>query len=341
VFRCDGTPQTGLGHSSRSLALAEAFIDRGYQCLFVGDFDPFVQNRLRGAEIAWENIDPTSWTSEDAGVLGQIARRVHAIGVVVDSYVVGSDYLALVERNGAPILLIDDFAALSHYPCSAVLNFTSRAPEFTYPCDRIRCYLGPTWFLARRSLRHIRAHGPRSTENARHVLVTSGGNDPIDVVVPAVEALLACDDSLSVRAVVRPNYDALNHLEALLSRFSGETSILTRLQDLTPELASADLCIANAGLTKYEAAYIGVPTGVLSQNDGQVKDAVKFAQLGMTIDLGAASDIDSARLTMQVSRLLTDREGRGKMQQECFVNFPLDPTARLVDAVLTDVFSGS
>jgi spore coat polysaccharide biosynthesis predicted glycosyltransferase SpsG len=337
LFRCDGTSRTGLGHTSRSLALAEAFVDMGYRCLFVGHFDSIVAERLRGAGMQWETLAATAWSADDAAELSGIAERTTAIGIVVDSYLVDATYVGAVERV-APVLLIDDFAGLSHYPCSAILNFTSRAPEFSYPCDRVRCYLGPQWFLGRRSLRELRARGPRSTEQVRRVLVTSGGNDPFDVVLPAVESLLAGNTRLSVRVVVRAGYHAMAALTALLARFSGETSILSQLPDLSRELSWADLCLANAGLTKYEAAYLGIPAGVLSQNEGQAKDAVRFQQLGMTVDLGPASDINRAHLNEQISRLLTDRLLRETLHRRCLAVFPPDPTRALAEALLSEVF---
>lgn len=341
LFRCDGTSDIGLGHTSRSLALAEAFTDLGYTCLFLGHFDPMVQDRLRGAGISWETLNATSWSREDATALTILAGRTDAIGTVVDTYLADSEYVAHVESARAPALLIDDFATLPHYACSAILNFTSRAPEFSYPCTSVRCYLGPKWFLGRRALRVIRAGGSRPPDLVRRVLVTSGGSDPYDVVLPFVEALLKCDDSLALHVVVRSDYGERATLERMVAQFSGECEIMTRLPDLSRELAWADMCLANAGLTKYEAAYVGMPTGVLSQNEGQAKDAVKFAELGMTMDLGPAADVDSSLLTTQVDRMLTDRKLRETLQRNSLAVFPADPTLDLAKSLLAEVFRGS
>lgn len=309
----------------------------GFRCRFVGHFDSVVQERLQGAGMEWETLASTAWGADDANELTRLARVADAIGIIVDSYLVDAAYVGAVERE-APVLLIDDFAGLSHYPCSAILNFTSRAVEFSYPCDRVRCYLGPQWFLGRRSLRELRARGPRSTEQVRRVLVTSGGNDPFDVVLPAVESLLACDASLSVHVVVRAGYDGMPALGALLAQFRGETSILSQLPDLSRELAWADLCLANAGLTKYEAAYLGIPAGVLSQNEGQAKDALRFEELGMTLDLGPASHINRAHLREQIGRLVTNCSLRETLQRRSLAVFPADPTRSLAEALVADVF---
>jgi spore coat polysaccharide biosynthesis predicted glycosyltransferase SpsG len=338
VFRCDGTAATGLGHTSRSLALAEAFVDLGYQCVFLGHFDDGVRSRLRAAGMHWDLLAAPSWTAEDAAALIATARRTSAVGIVIDTYLADAHFVERVEQQGGPVLLIDDFAGLPSYPCSAVLNFTSRAPEFSYPCESVRCFLGPRWFLGRRSLRQLRAAGARPTDDVRRVLVSSGGNDPFDVVLPLVNALHMCERNLSVHVVARATYEALPQLDTMLARFHGETNILTQLPDLSRELAWADLCLSNAGLTKYEAAYVGTPAGVLSQNEGQRLDAERFETLGITMNLGMAECIDVDQLTARVSRLLTEQPLRQQLQDQSLSIFPADPTLDLARVLLSDVF---
>jgi spore coat polysaccharide biosynthesis predicted glycosyltransferase SpsG len=173
------------------------------------------------------------------------------------------------------------------------------------------------------------------------VLVTSGGNDPYDVVLPFVEALLKCDDSLALHVVVRADYSERATLENLVAQFRNGSEIMTRLPDLSRELAWADMCLANAGLTKYEAAYVGMPTGVLSQNEGQAKDAVRFEELGMTVNFGPAAHIDRRILTAQIDRMLADRSLREELQQNSLAVFPTDPTRDLANSLLAEVFRGS
>ena len=341
LFRCDGTAATGLGHTSRSLALAEAFADAGYRAVFLGRFDAHVSSRLLSAGALVETLALPSWSLEEARTVAQAAHRVNANGVVVDSYDVDPEYLAGVQSEAAPLLLIDDFGALAKYPCAAVLNFTSRAHEFPYPTETTRCYLGPRWFLGRRALRAQRAREPRPVGRVRHVLVTSGGNDPFDVVMPLLVALASCTPDVDVHVVVRPQYEHRDAVTALLASFAGETRILSQLPDLSAELGWADLCLASAGLTKYEAAYLGVPAGVLSQNEGQALDAIRFQELGMTVDLGAADHIEPDQLGTRVHRLVHDAELRASLRSHSLDVFPQDPTRDLAESLARDIFRRS
>ena len=294
VFRCDGNLQTGLGHISRSLGLAEALVEANCECLFLGRFDDAIRRRLESAGMRSELLEADSWSRNDATALTNIAVQADALGIVIDSYLLGPEYLKLVQLSRIPALAIDDFAELSHYPCAAVLNFTCRAECLSYPRDIGRRFLGLAWFPARRNLRRLRARGTRPSDRVRQVLVAAGGSDAYDLVTPVLDSLLACDRTLSVRVVVTKEQAVRPALLAQLAKFDGETLAVSDLPDLAGELAFADLCISGAGLTKYEGAFVGVPTGVLSQNVGQAKDAARFAHLGLGVDLGPASEIGRA-----------------------------------------------
>jgi UDP-2,4-diacetamido-2,4,6-trideoxy-beta-L-altropyranose hydrolase len=337
LFRCDGNSHTGLGHASRSLGLAEALRESGHECVFLGKFETTACEWLEAAAMHFEIVEQDSWSVDDATAIVRRAGLNHTLGVVVDSYEVSGEYLHRVESDAAPVLLIDDFATLDHYECSAVLNFTARSSELTYPLGP-HYFLGPNWFPARRALRDLRARGPRVVGEVRHVLVTSGSDDPNDIVLPAVQSLFTCDREISIHIVVGAAYAGSAELEKALSGFRGETAILSRLPDLAGELAWADLCIATAGLTKYEAAYIGVPSAVVAQNDGQARDAACFAAQGVAVNLGLAKDIDCDRFASEVGRLIHDSAMRASLQRSALAMFPADPAQKFASALIDEVF---
>jgi spore coat polysaccharide biosynthesis predicted glycosyltransferase SpsG len=323
---------------TRSVGLAEAFIDAGSTCSFIGHYDAAALMILRLAGIPWDVVQTGSWGSDDAELIARLGAQRGASGIVVDSYLVSPEYLERVGRGGVPLLLIDDLAALRHYPCSAVLNFTTRATALPYPPGPAQYLLGPRWFLPRRALRQARAGGYRPIDDVGTVLVAAGGSDPHDIAIPLVEALLACDRSLSVHCVIGGNYGARPLLDALLARFDGGGAVLTHLPDLAQELSWADLCLSSAGLTKYEAAYIGTPAGVLSQNDGQAMDVVEMEALGAVIDLGSAAHVEQDRLARQVNALIRDRALRQSLREGGAALFPPDPAADAASALLSGIF---
>jgi hypothetical protein len=54
LFRCDGTPETGLGHVSRCVALAESLGECGFVCRSFGRFGAGAADMLSGADIGFD-----------------------------------------------------------------------------------------------------------------------------------------------------------------------------------------------------------------------------------------------------------------------------------------------
>lgn len=330
LFRCDGTAKTGLGHVSRSLALAEAMIECGFSCKFIGQFEAGATELLGSAQIDFERNIGETGQQEDLCSTIQAIQDSQATAVVVDSYLIGDAYIAILEREGAPVLLIDDFGNLERYNCSAVLNFTVNAAQIDYP-RRKQLYLGPEYFLARRRLRLMRRKARQRTGAVERVLVAIGGVDVSNLSRLVVEALLKIAPDFSVHVVVGRSYQYTSDLSPLVAKFRRASYVVTQLPDLAEELAWADICICGGGLTKYEAAYMGVPTVVWSQTLAQAQETVHFASRGLTFDLGLANNNDS-RLATRLAEFLADHKRRESLSHTGLTFFPPEPTKRAAEA---------
>jgi UDP-2,4-diacetamido-2,4,6-trideoxy-beta-L-altropyranose hydrolase len=314
--RCDGTPATGLGHLSRCLGLAEALAERGVAVRFFGEYGPTARTMLAAAEVAFEEM--TGWEAAD------LTRRLGGMkGVIVDSYLADADYVARVNQ-AAPALVIDDFARLGRYECAAVLNFTVAAETLAYPLPRRRCLLGPGYLLVRRKLRRVRATMDPPGPRARRVVLSFGGGAWLTAARTAMDALLEIAPQLEVTVVAGSEEDAA--MQALASRFGGGGRIVRGLPDLGELFSSSDACIAGGGLTKYEAAYLGLPVAVLSRTLDESAETTRFAAAGLAIDLGSSSDVDRGRVERGVACLIGDEDARRRLHAATRARFAADPT---------------
>lgn len=340
LFRCDGTVKTGLGHVSRCLALAEALQECGFAPRFLGRFEAGAAALLSSAGMPFESLTEETGTEEDALATIQEGKRCQAVGVVVDSYLVTDEYLATLDRKGAPTLLVDDFGQLDRYECSAVLNFTVDAALLDYPRGRQVYLLGPEYFLARRSLRVLRQAGRPRAGEVRRVLVAMGGVDLHDMSRKIANMLLAVAPSLSVHIAVGDDCRYRAELSSLIENFEGGGCVVTQPLGLAQEFAWADLCICGGGLTKYESAYVGVPAAVLSQTLEQAEETVHFAGKGLVIDWGLAEKQDDASLAKQFADLSAAVDVRASLRRASLACFPSDPTKRAAEG-LVEVVSRS
>ena len=221
LFRCDGVANTGLGHVSRSLAIAEGFDELGVGCHFIGRFEPGAVEMLTTAGRSFSGgIEQTNSPGDIQRTVAK-ARELSASGVFVDSYAVDDDYIAALHRQAAPVLLIDDYGRLERYECAALMCFLVGAADQGYPVDRIPCFLGPGYFPARKELRQLRREGKEFREKAGRALIAIGGVDLQDLTGRAARILLEIAPELSVHAVVGRHYERVGELSEMVGRFGG------------------------------------------------------------------------------------------------------------------------
>ena len=161
-FLCDGNQRVGLGHTSRSLGLAEALRDRGFDCQFVGDYDAAGVGLIQQAGFP---IGDRSITEESAAL-------------VVDSYQITESELEHLRdaKPGRSLTIVDDFALLSRYPDgSLIVNFTVGADACEYRGRDCMVLRGPGYLLVREAV--ASGYGRRPHEPPRRVLVAIGGYD--------------------------------------------------------------------------------------------------------------------------------------------------------------------
>jgi len=229
-------------------------------------------------------------------------------------------------------VVIDDFGRLARYDCSAVLNCTVNAPHIDYPVGKALYLLGPEYFLARRRLRLMRQKTRRRKGAVQRVLVAIGGVDTSDLARLLVSILLDIAPDLSLHVVVGRSYQYVSELSSLVARFRGPSYVVIQLPDLAEELVWADMCVCGGGLTKYESAYMGVPTAVLSQNLEQAHDTVHFATKGLAFDLGLGKNNNETMVKSRLSDLIASRSLRESLSTAGLACFPEDSTRRCAKA---------
>ena len=332
LFRCDGTVATGLGHLSRCLALAEALEELGCACAFAGSYTAGAVALLQGADLPFGEVPSLAESDAPSETLDQL-DAIQARAIVIDSYAISQDHIAALSGSGLSAVLIDDFARFPDYPCAVVLNFTVNAPQLPYPPGGATYLLGPSYFLVRRRLRQLRSRLEPRSATVRRILIAMGGTDRHNLSLRIVEALQKIAPGLVVRVVAALQFGAAGEMTDLLSGFAASSGLVANQKDLAEEFSLADACISGGGLTKYEAAYLGVPGAVLSQTAEQAEETVAFSARGLAWDLGLGPAIEPAQLEGGLRQFLGDAELRAGLVQTGLATFPADSTLRAAKAI--------
>ena len=253
LVAADAGPDAGLGHLSRSGAIALALAEggRAVRCLGLGAPEAIVRDGVR-----WEPAgQPPRWR----GVM------------LLDSYRLDPGSVA---GPGTVLAVLHDGDAI---PAEAALAISVNEPEAPAPAG-VELAAGPEYAALRPQFRDVPA--PEIPPRARQLLVTTGSSD---AAAPVGELAAALRERTGARltAVVGPYSDA-GTIEA------DETLIAP--SSLLEALAATDLVVCAAGQTMLEALACGTPYVAVPFVDNQRRQAEMLAGRGAVVVAGSAAE---------------------------------------------------
>jgi spore coat polysaccharide biosynthesis protein SpsF len=270
----DAGPAFGLGHVSRTLALAEALAERSTLCRFALAPDPTALAWIAAAGMPAPLLLPDE--TPLPAVLAA-AREVDAVIVDVKRPLDASEVRAL--GGSCPVLVVDnpgDGVAEADLVLAPVVG-VGRGPRWLG---------GPEHVPLRRVFRTPR--DAQRTIGPPVVLVTMGASDPGGLTVPVVDALARAraDVDLTVRVLANPAAPVWGALGPVLARHGFAPPVAVEPARTAELLAAADVAVVAMGVTVYEALASGVPPVVLCRTSGDAAHARTLAARGAVEQLG-------------------------------------------------------
>ena len=313
LFWAEGSAQIGLGHLFRAATLARALKERRGASSIL----------LSGA--ADDALSPVRDAFDSMQEMHQGLSHESAFQLLVD----------LIQRNRTSLLIMDrprypdglchllkQFEREHHHP--AVVAFG--AAEMPTDCvDMIidanrdkadagkfdgsitAALFGPQYaalapdFAKARKRFSIR-------DSFERLVISMGGSDPNLVTLVAYQVAVRLED-LMIDIVLGPAFsdDNWRRLEPYIDETRTTIHRSVDHKELADIFSRADGCIVSGGITMFEAAAVGLPTIVISQNEPQLSNAMRLASHGAMIDAGlfsqtSAEDIASMLANWQSSR---------------------------------------
>ncbi len=182
VFRADGNSDIGLGHTIRSLALAE-MLKADFSCIFA---TRFVTDYLRKEILA--TCDDLIKLEEDARHFDQFLQILQGNEIVVlDNYFYNTHYQQTIKNKGCKLVCIDDIHD-KHFVADVVINHAYGAQPNMYSAEvYTRLCLGPQYALLRPIFLQA-ASAPKQTSN-NNLLICLGGADPNNDTLKVLQEL--------------------------------------------------------------------------------------------------------------------------------------------------------
>jgi UDP-2,4-diacetamido-2,4,6-trideoxy-beta-L-altropyranose hydrolase len=317
AIRADASLAIGSGHVMRCLTLAEAFMARGGEVLFIcraheGHLAETIATRgvrvvclpapldgvsLHGAYGDWLGVDVATDARQTLAALDE--RDFRPDWMVVDHYGLGADWETALRRVARRIMVIDDLADRPH-DCDLLLDqnwiagFETRYDALT-PAGSRRL-LGPAYALLQRPYRELAARAVIRSGAPRRVLVYFGATDAAGLTAKTLDAFLSLgrEDVTADIVIGTGNADK----DAILALAEGRANVRTHLSlpSLAELMLAADLAVGASGTTSWERICLKLPALVVTLADNQRPIAAEIDRLGLARWLGDAAEINAATL---------------------------------------------
>ncbi|HTY43239.1 MAG TPA: UDP-2,4-diacetamido-2,4,6-trideoxy-beta-L-altropyranose hydrolase [Thermoanaerobaculia bacterium] len=319
LVRADAGPRIGIGHAMRCLALAQAWKELGGAVVFTFAAMPAdLQERFRAEGFGLAPLGGEPGSAEDARATASLVRRHRATGLVLDGYAFDGEYLSVLDKGAARLLLIVDAPVRKTPGVDFVLDQNLGAEEGAGSSIAVARHLsGPRYALLRREFWPWRGWKRPIEANARRVLVTLGGSDPDNVTARVVADLRAMPNSgaLETRVVVGPANRNKASIARELESAPATWRILESPADMPEVIRWADLAISGGGSTCWELAFLGLPCLTVVLADNQAPIASALARAGVTRDLGRQDALFDGRLRRALGDLLEAVKLREEMSR--------------------------
>ena len=312
LFRCDGSPEIGLGHVVRCLALADELRDlhgckvsfamrqgtlgvkmveaEGYK-VFLPATDIHLSN-----QFLWLN-----------NAVNETGCRVLVLDIRDD---LPLDAVSSLRSQGILIVTIDDpsqrrlVADLAFYPPVPQLG------KMSWSGFSGRLFVGWEWVILRRQF----AQRPSRVPFRRpRLLVTMGGSDPFKLTLRTVEALDLIKEEFDTSLVLGPGFLYYEELQSLITGTSRHFDIQRNVRCISQLMAQADMAVASFGVTAYELAAMGVPAVFLCIAKDHEESARSFIDAGIALSMGIFNEVTPECLAQSVLNILTNPHLCSKM----------------------------
>ena len=314
TVRADAGPAIGIGHVTRSLALARQWRRAGGAVTFVTASEGMaILSPIEQAGFPVVRVPSAHPNPQDLAILEATASRVPGGWVLVDGYHFDATYLAALHARGHRVLVIDDLANLPFYDVDLIVNPQPSASALKYPSDAgARLLAGPKYALLRDDFQRWTTWRRDVPAFARRVLVTFGGSDRHNQTLRALKTLGPIE-GFEIIVVAGGANRHLDALRAAAHDYADRVRLVESPPDVVSLMAWADLAVAAPAGTALELLFMQVPAVLISLSDNQRGGERTLAALDVAECLGWHADVGQDKLRDAVTTLAHDERRRAAL----------------------------
>ena len=315
VFRCDASPDIGLGHLIRCLAVAKE-LQKQYQIIFATTKDDMISYiKEVGFKIIFKEKDET-----EEKYLKRLNHIIHPDIIVIDKkYPYSIESLNDFKQNNIKVIMIDN-VCVGLSECDEIIFPNAHLDKnilkkYLLPGQINRVKTGPEYIILRDEVLALKEKINYSIHNPQNIVVTTGGTDPEGVLLKLIPWLKEMKLEANILILIGQAFKYKNELEKIIINLPDNFKVLPYSLE---EFIKADIVICTFGVSIYEMIYLQIPTICISHSRENAQSAkILKERYGVIEDLGYFKNINKQNVYVAIIRLLTNKQYYKNMVKRC------------------------
>jgi spore coat polysaccharide biosynthesis predicted glycosyltransferase SpsG len=299
AFRVDLGFKRGLGHLTRSLALAEQFKKPENRIFFYIPFNKYASGLIKeNGCCTVPSKDP------DTKLLSDLTDQPETL-VITDVLYPKQRYLAKLKKRSFMLVSLDDLAEV-YFASDIVIH--GSIDRKRYGGEKGSKFLaGNKYVMINREFRGKKRESKEFNSKKLTILISVGGSDPNNLTMGLMKILSEIKDRFYFYLVIGPYADRVKELKRYAREAIEPRKVFVGARHLSEILLKSDIAIVSGGRMAYECAFVGIPMIAVCQAPHQVPTVRAFARRGCLVAAGCFPCIRSDMLKAKLVELDENR----------------------------------
>ena len=308
IFRVDGNNDIiGFGHVMRCIHLAKEFSENGFKSIFIMKNFTEVVNKVKENNIEVNTIPVDIESNDELNMLKEFFTDNKLNAMILDKWNLEQEYLDMVKKETSNLIVVNDYGKLDLRDLFIInvndnLNYKNEIKDLS-------C-IGLSYAIISDDLFNYRNSESIVNDKVKTIVISMGGSDSSGLTMKVIKYLNQCEDLYNIIAILGPESRHVDDVKRLCSESRHKFDIISDPKSMGEYFFEADIAVISGGVTKFETAFLGIPSIVLCQNIDEDMVTRLFEKHKIFINLGVGSNVKFEEFLRIFSLLTSDSDLR-------------------------------
>tara|TARA_B100000029_G_scaffold473429_1_gene514827 strand:+ start:96 stop:1178 length:1083 start_codon:yes stop_codon:yes gene_type:complete len=333
LFRVRVSNKIGYGHIKRCLSIANTVTNLGNKATIIIEKNDFsVKLADKYPLFIWNYLSSNMTLKKEVNLLNQINNGKENYDILIidisnsELYKEGkyfSNYISRMRELAKKIAVIDGFmdqcfSSKFNLDADFIILPYMDAHHQGVVASNAKLIIGEKYFiLDQKFLDSSRKN--YINKSVKSILLTFGGSDPKEITAKVIEEINTIDQQkLRINIIIGAGFsrDLMKKVNNLISLSNHEYEIINQPDSIAEYINHSDLVVSSTGLTKYEIAFLGIPSIQISIDSQHSLYNIPFSKKEISYDLGPVQELENGDIKKSFLKVFNDFDLRNKMSKK-------------------------